>query len=77
MSLEGTATRKEQDEVFDDGKQNVFGIGLEKIFRWFMTSHTYAGAGNEVIVNSKIKLAFASVLMFSGLGFFFISLLLV
>jgi len=36
----------------------------------FVTSHTYAGAGNEVILNSKIKLIFGSVLMFSTVFIF-------
>lgn len=37
----------------------------------FVTSRTYVGAGNEVILNSKIKLVFGSVLMFSTVFIFY------
>ena len=67
MSLEGTVARRKQDEVFDDGKRNVFSKGL----LMFVTSRTYVGGGNEVILNSKIKLVFGSVLMFSTVFIFY------
>lgn len=37
----------------------------------FMTSRTYVGAGNEVILNSKIKLVFGSVLVLSTVFIFY------
>jgi len=65
MSLEGTPARRRKYEVCNNKNRNVFSKNFESILWVFMTSCTYIGAGNEVILNSNIKIVFKIVLIFS------------